>query len=74
MPDVRLQVVVWEEVDQAAAELAGVPEADGVVSAARKHMSFMPLELFDNLDYETHTPEEWVALGAHSQVRAHVIA
>jgi hypothetical protein len=23
-------------------------------------MAFMPLELFDNLLYETHTPEEWM--------------
>lgn len=40
-----------------------VPEADGVIAAVRKHMTFMPLELFDNLDYESHEPQEWVDLG-----------
>jgi hypothetical protein len=25
--------------------------------------AFLPLELFDNMEYETHTPEEWVAFG-----------
>ena len=40
-----------------------MPEADGIFTAARKHMAFMPLELFDNLCYETHSPEEWLALG-----------
>jgi hypothetical protein len=54
-------------VDDPAGEL-GVPEADGVVTAARRHMSFMPLELFDNLDYEAHEPEEWIELGREDGV------
>ncbi|GLC77190.1 hypothetical protein PLESTF_001896200 [Pleodorina starrii] len=41
----------------------GVPEADGVTTAARKHMSYMPLELFDNPEYDAYTPAEWVELG-----------
>ncbi|GAX82307.1 hypothetical protein CEUSTIGMA_g9736.t1 [Chlamydomonas eustigma] len=51
--------VDWEVVDDRE-ELSGMPEADGVVTAARKRMAFMPLELFDNLLYEIHTPEEWM--------------
>ena len=46
----------------------GVPEADGVLAATRQHMSFMPLELFDNIEYEQHTPEEWVELGKEQGV------
>ncbi|KXZ43278.1 hypothetical protein GPECTOR_96g744 [Gonium pectorale] len=53
----------WREVDDEDVQ-DGVPEADGVHTAARKHMSYMPLELFDNLEYDAHTPEEWVQLGA----------
>ncbi|KAG2427037.1 hypothetical protein HYH02_014682 [Chlamydomonas schloesseri] len=53
----------WREVDDPEL-LDGVPEADGVHTAARKHMAYMPLELFDDLDYEAASPEEWVALGA----------
>ena len=30
----------------------------------------MPLELFDNYDYEAHSPEEWLELGAEEGVRA----
>ncbi|GFR40055.1 hypothetical protein Agub_g593 [Astrephomene gubernaculifera] len=51
----------WREVDDVE---ESVPEADGVHTAARKHMSYMPLELFDNLEYDAHTPAEWVQLGA----------
>ncbi|GIL71495.1 hypothetical protein Vretifemale_2043, partial [Volvox reticuliferus] len=54
---------LWNEVDDAEVH-DGVPEADGVHTAARKHMSYMPLELFDNIEYDLHTPEEWVELGA----------
>ncbi|GIL46228.1 hypothetical protein Vafri_3260 [Volvox africanus] len=53
----------WNEVDDAEVH-DGIPEADGVHTAARKHMSYMPLELFDNIEYDIHTPEEWVNLGA----------
>ncbi|PNH05107.1 Dynein heavy chain 7, axonemal [Tetrabaena socialis] len=53
----------WQEVDDAEVH-DGVPEADGVHTAARKHMSYMPLELFDNVEYDLHAPEEWVQLGA----------
>jgi hypothetical protein len=27
-----------------------------------------PQELFDNLEYESHTPDEWIALGKGGQV------
>jgi hypothetical protein len=40
----------------------GVPEADGVTAAARKQLAFMPLELFDDLEMELNSPQEWVAL------------
>lgn len=59
----------WYEVDSVET-LDGVPEADGVHMAARKHMSYMPLELFDNPEYDAHTPEEWLALGAAEGVGA----
>jgi len=52
----------WREVDEQE-EVLGVPEADGVLAATRKHMAFMPLELFDNFEYDPHTPEEWVEIG-----------
>ena len=29
--------------------------------------SFLPLEVFDNLEFDCRTPEEWVALGEMSQ-------
>eukprot|EP00798_Chlamydomonas_sp_ICE-L_P021155 gene21155-28044_t len=61
----RLPIPEWHEVDGAEI-LDGAPEADGVMTATRKHMAFMPLELFDNLEYERHSPEEWVQLGAAS--------
>lgn len=59
-----LPAVQWGEAVDAVDAVDGVPEADGVVKAAKKRMSFMPLELFDNLEYEAHSPQEWVALGA----------
>ncbi|KAG2500939.1 hypothetical protein HYH03_000764 [Edaphochlamys debaryana] len=52
----------WREVDDPELH-DGVPEADGIHTAAKKHMSYMPLELFDNLDYEPYTPDEWVEQG-----------
>ncbi len=45
-----------------------MPEADGVLTAARKHMAFMPLELFDNSEYEAREPLEWLALGKDAGV------
>lgn len=59
--------MVWRIVDDVSPE-GGVPEADGVLSAARSHMAFMPLELFDNLEFESHSPEAWVELGKQSHV------
>lgn len=59
----------WREVDDPEV-VDGVPEADGVHTATRKHMAYMPLELFDDLDYEAASPEEWVALGAEEGVSA----
>ena len=53
----------WLEVDEKEIQ-EGVPEADGVLAATRRRMSFMPLELFDNTEYDLHTLEEWVELGA----------
>ena len=38
------------------------------MTATHKRMAFMPLELFDNLEYEIHTPQEWVELGAEEGV------
>eukprot|EP00983_Pelagomonas_calceolata_P128029 1161469-Pelagomonas_calceolata.AAC.52 len=57
----------WREVDEQE-EVLGVPEADGVLAATRKHMAFMPLELFDNFEYDPHTPEEWVEIGKEQGV------
>lgn len=56
------QTPEWRGVDDPEV-LTGVPEADGIITAAKKHISFMPLELFDNLEYETHTPQQWLDLG-----------
>ncbi|GFH24011.1 uncharacterized protein HaLaN_21723, partial [Haematococcus lacustris] len=56
-----LPVAEWDQVDDSVME-QGVPEADGVITAARRRIAFMPLELFDNTEYEMHSPEEWVQL------------
>jgi hypothetical protein len=40
------------------------PDSDCVTQEVHKQMGFMPLELFDDADFEQRTPEEWVALGA----------
>lgn len=45
--------------------IAQMAPAD-VQQHAHKQMAGLPLELFDDTDYETRTPQEWVALGADS--------
>jgi len=48
------------------AESLAVGDADSICDKARKRASFMPLELFDDHELESRTPQEWVALGAES--------
>ena len=43
-----------------------LPDKDGIAAEAQMHMAFMPLELFDNPEFESRSPQEWVALGADS--------
>lgn len=30
--------------------------------------SFLPLEIFDNTEFDSRTPEEWLALGEHQKL------
>ena len=55
-----------EHAQEALAATAGTEswEADTVAQEARKQMVGLPLELFDDVEFETRTAEEWVALGA----------
>lgn len=39
------------------------PEEKGIVGVDPSCSHFMSLEEFDNLEYETHTPDEWLANG-----------